>query len=563
LREIATYPSWGLAVSRGPLRLKRPASQTRLLSRVAILDVAWGGATPFLAFLLRDWTINSPQAVIVYCGVALLASLVVSQWLRTSSPIFRYFSLRDASDLLKACVLIAMLSAASTFLFTRLDDAPRSVPILHLTLLYAGLLAVRLYARIRDTRREASGKPRTDAMQHVLIVQASRLAWFFAKMVEELEPGECQIVAILDDRPELQQRSLNGYPVAGTPANIEKVIDEYAMHGIRIDKVVAATQPQSLAEASWERVLQVCHDRQIEVEVLPERLISSGSPAAKKTPVEFRPVQVSALGDLQAQLAQPFWKVKRLIDVAIAFAAAILTFPIGLLVFCLALMDVGIPVLFWQQRAGRNGAPLHLYKIRTLQTIFDPRTKQRREANRPSAFGRFLQRTRLDELPQLWNIISGDMSLIGPRPLLPIDQPKGPSIRLAVRPGLSGWAQVCGGKSITPEEKNALDEWYIRHASLYLDAAIVLRTLAMMSVGDRRDEKAIANAIAERCQYQLETLPDSINAQIEQQRRSRRNSVAVMRASEAPGSSSSSDAASQIPSSGTRPGTVPALRTNR
>ena len=91
------------------------------------------------------------------------------------------------------------------------------------------------------------------------------------------------------------------------------------------------------------------------------------------------------------------------------------------------------------------------------------------------------------------------MSLIGPRPLLPVDQPQGPTLRLTVRPGLTGWAQVCGGKLISVEEKNALDEWYIRHASFRLDAIIVLRTIWMLLfTGDRRDEKAIAAALLER-----------------------------------------------------------------
>jgi hypothetical protein len=99
----------------------------------------------------------------------------------------------------------------------------------------------------------------------------------------------------------------------------------------------------------------------------------------------------------------------------------------------------------------------------------------------------------------LWNVLSGDMSLIGPRPLLPGDQPQDSTIRLAVRPGLTGWAQVCGGKLISVDEKTALDEWYIHHASLWRDLHIVLRTIGMLLItGDRRDDKAIAAALRER-----------------------------------------------------------------
>jgi hypothetical protein len=90
------------------------------------------------------------------------------------------------------------------------------------------------------------------------------------------------------------------------------------------------------------------------------------------------------------------------------------------------------------------------------------------------------------------------MSLVGPRPLLPLDQPKDAALRLSVRPGLTGWAQICGGKLISPEEKTALDEWYIHHASLRLDAAIILRTVWLLITRDRRNERAISSALVEQ-----------------------------------------------------------------
>ena len=97
---------------------------------------------------------------------------------------------------------------------------------------------------------------------------------------------------------------------------------------------------------------------------------------------------------------------------------------------------------------------------------------------------------RLDELPQLLNVLVGDMSLIGPRPLLPHDQPANPSIRLTVRPGITGWAQVNGGTLLTPEEKHDLDEWYIRNASLLLDFRILLMTFLFMFRSQQQSEQA-------------------------------------------------------------------------
>ena len=108
--------------------------------------------------------------------------------------------------------------------------------------------------------------------------------------------------------------------------------------------------------------------------------------------------------------------------------------------------------------------------------------------------GYTLRNSRVDELPQLFNILFGEMSLIGPRPLLPEDQPTNASLRLMVRPGLTGWAQINGGNLITPEEKGALDDWYVQKASLWLDLRIALSTMRFVFAGERRSEHAVSEA---------------------------------------------------------------------
>ena len=119
------------------------------------------------------------------------------------------------------------------------------------------------------------------------------------------------------------------------------------------------------------------------------------------------------------------------------------------------------------------------------------------DEKRQSATRRFLRRTRLDELPQLYNILVGEMSFIGPRPLLPVDQCKEHNLRLLVRPGLTGWAQVNGGRDISPEAKSALDVWYVRNATLLLDLKIVGQTFGMLIRGERPDETSIDQAYLE------------------------------------------------------------------
>jgi lipopolysaccharide/colanic/teichoic acid biosynthesis glycosyltransferase len=116
------------------------------------------------------------------------------------------------------------------------------------------------------------------------------------------------------------------------------------------------------------------------------------------------------------------------------------------------------------------------------------------DEQRSSTIGKIIRRTRLDELPQLYNVLVGDMSLIGPRPLLPCDQSSDYAARLLVRPGITGWAQVNGGREISTSDKLSLDLWYVRNASFIVDLAIALRTVKMVLFGDRINTEAVAQA---------------------------------------------------------------------
>jgi lipopolysaccharide/colanic/teichoic acid biosynthesis glycosyltransferase len=120
------------------------------------------------------------------------------------------------------------------------------------------------------------------------------------------------------------------------------------------------------------------------------------------------------------------------------------------------------------------------------------------EEQRLSWIGGLLRRTRIDELPQLLNVLVGDMSLIGPRPLLSRDQPSNPVVRLLVRPGITGWAQVNGGAALSPTEKDMLDIWYIANASPWLDLRIVWMTFFSLVKGDHKSERALVLAQARR-----------------------------------------------------------------
>ena len=140
------------------------------------------------------------------------------------------------------------------------------------------------------------------------------------------------------------------------------------------------------------------------------------------------------------------------------------------------------PVLFRQPRAGLNGRLFTCYKLRTMRDARDPRTgAPLPDAARLTGVGRWLRKTSLDELPQLWHVLTGEMSLVGPRPLLPAYLPRysgRQARRHLVRPGITGWAQVQGRNALTWPQKLALDTWYADHVSLGLDLKILLLTVA-------------------------------------------------------------------------------------
>jgi lipopolysaccharide/colanic/teichoic acid biosynthesis glycosyltransferase len=178
---------------------------------------------------------------------------------------------------------------------------------------------------------------------------------------------------------------------------------------------------------------------------------------------------------------------KRLVDVLGAGIALALLSPALAVVAVLIRWRMGTPVLFRQPRPGLRARPFTLYKFRTMRDARDERGVPLDDAARLTPLGRALRRTSLDELPQFWNVLRGDMSLVGPRPLLMdyLDRYSPEQMRRHdVKPGLTGLAQVSGRNSLDWEEKFALDVWYAEHWTLRLDARIILSTVAQVLRGN-------------------------------------------------------------------------------
>lgn len=190
---------------------------------------------------------------------------------------------------------------------------------------------------------------------------------------------------------------------------------------------------------------------------------------------------------------------RRLTDILIAGVGLVFLAPGMMFVALLVLLLDGRPILFVQERSGRQGSIFRLLKFRTMSDRRGPDGRLLPDNQRMTAIGRISRALRIDELPQLWNVLVGDMSLVGPRPLLPVtiaaagDSGK---VRGMLRPGMTGWAQVSGNALLSEQDKLALDIWYVDHHSPLLDLRIIGRTLLVVLFGERLDLRAIRRAHA-------------------------------------------------------------------
>jgi len=179
--------------------------------------------------------------------------------------------------------------------------------------------------------------------------------------------------------------------------------------------------------------------------------------------------------------------MKRLMDIVISAGALFVLAPVMIVIGLLVCLKLGWPPLFSQRRPGLKGKPFTMHKFRTMSTKRDGFGQLLPDAERLTSFGRFLRATSLDELPELWNVLKGEMSLVGPRPLLmeylPLYSPT-QARRHEVLPGITGWAQVNGRNALSWEEKFDLDVWYVDNKSLCLDLKIILMTVKKVFKSD-------------------------------------------------------------------------------
>jgi lipopolysaccharide/colanic/teichoic acid biosynthesis glycosyltransferase len=461
------------------MRTRSPASRGSFAIRLSTFDVVWALISPLLALWIRNAPVlSSPDGtpqVVIYCAIAFASSLVAFLVFRTRDGMTHLFSVNDALDVAKAVLFSEFFTCLALFSLTRLDGIPRSTPLIHALLLAAGLLCARAFVRSAQSERDlAHTVQHKTSVQHIILIGSNKLSALYIDFLRAYAPARHRIIGLLDDRTEMVGRSVAGVRVLGTTVDLLPIINEFKEHGVCTDRIIVGGDFDLLAKEAMAEIFHICSEYEIELDYVP-RLVGLNGLQTSEVETQAETDQLSR----DVFSPSPYFRIKHYVD------------------FCLGLLltIILLPIFFWQRRVGIHGQGFHIHKFRTLKPAYDDQRRPFSTADRASWVGTLLRKFRLDELPQLLNVLVGDMSLIGPRPLLPHDQPSDATARLMVRPGITGWAQVNGGKLITPEEKNELDEWYVCNASFWLDLKIIGKTILFMLAGEGRHTQAEANIL--------------------------------------------------------------------
>ncbi len=468
-------------------------------------------ATVFAAALRDNLEIvpERMEALLPYLLLTLAAAGVVLPASGLSRSIWRFSVMADYLRVLAAVVVIVLSAVAAGFLVNRLDGVARALPVIQGLLMGFLLVGARAAMRVRHASRKSvpSAPIGTHAQETVLIVGINVLTDLFLRSVTEFAPRRMRVAGIVGRNARHSGRLLQQHPILGPPEQIESIVKTLDVHGMSVNRIVVTTGFSALSSQAQRALLDIERSCDIRLDLFAER-IGLAEPtdgpsalaqeprtaAAPSTPPDAgTPISLSTAA-LEPAMQRPYWRLKRVFDTATAVLLIVFLAPLILLLSLVVALDLGLPTVFWQQRPGARGVPFKLYKFRTMRNAHDHTGARIPDEQRLSAIGRFLRRTRLDELPQLYNILVGEMSFVGPRPLLQTDQAATHAVRLLAAPGLTGWAQIKGGREITLSDKAALDVWYLHHASLWLDIGILMQTLPTILFGERTEPEALRAA---------------------------------------------------------------------
>jgi lipopolysaccharide/colanic/teichoic acid biosynthesis glycosyltransferase len=457
-----------------------------------------------LCAVLLSATPKAPMAEMLqalsYSFLTILFALPVLAVTGLNRTLWRFTSLNDCLRIVAAVAIAVSAAMATGFALDVMRGVPDTLPVVQGLLMATALMGTRAAMRLRHTaraRRRKLGSGFAVKQEDVLVVGINALAELFLRCVAESGGLSVSVAGILSDVDRHHGRLLRSCRILGRPEAIETVLCNLEVHGIRIGRIVIAASCDTLSATARDALRRVERERGIVIDLLAQHFgvgetahARPRSDFAAKAAEDRRAAPSLAL-DMAGLSLRPYIKWKRIFDIAAAIVSTIFLSPLMLLAGIIVAFDVGYPLIFWQQRPGVRGRPIKVLKFRTMRAARDQQGNLLSDDERLSTAGKFLRRTRLDELPQIYNVLVGQMSLVGPRPLLPVDQSSHSIARLGLRPGLTGWAQVNGGRHLSKHDKGALDLWYVKHASFGLDLLILLRTALTILLGERVERRAI------------------------------------------------------------------------
>lgn len=438
---------------------------------------------------------GKPDDIYLLLAVTFCCGLAVLPLMRMHTSMWRFTSSAEIMNLMIAVALVIAASNSLLFITSRLHMMPRSVPPMHWALAVVGMGTSRLAAR-RIAGPDHHSSKYAVLKQHVIVLGACHTAELYLRFIKRIVQHEVVVEGLVDSDPSFTGRVFQRHTILGTPLQLPQILEKLLVHGIAVKHVVLARLFEELSTEEKQLLIELKKSGMIDLIHFGKHMGAQQQPALKPQNNSYYQ-QLSELSPRMYEVPHGIYPhVKHVLDTLVAAGLLVILSPLIALTSLLVCADVGMPILFWQQRPGLFGKPFRLYKFRTMRSIGRKANEDRLahksgDELRTSKLGKWLRRLRLDELPQLFHILTGTMSFVGPRPLLPDDQPESGQQRLSVRPGVTGWAQIHGGDALTPAEKLLLDVWYIRHLSFWLDLRILIQTLIVVLRPDTRKAEAI------------------------------------------------------------------------
>ena len=246
------------------MRLRLPSSRANLRVRLSAVDVTLAAVSPYVALYLRNVDLMTAGGMFVADGFALIsfaASLIAFRLFRISGTIPRYLSVGDILNLAKAVLTGGLMTAGILFTLTRLDGVPRSVPAIHALILGAGLLVSRGLAKIGDRNHRRKDRRSNATAMNMILIGLNEQSAFLVKLLQTNAHERWRVIGLLDEAPHWVGRSVSGVTVFGPPAHLDALVEEFAAHGVRTDRVLVATEANALSRSALAQVRSVCRQR--------------------------------------------------------------------------------------------------------------------------------------------------------------------------------------------------------------------------------------------------------------------------------------------------------------